>query len=252
MVGHSVIDFWWKSLSKFHSLSAADSKRAFVSFWWKNVHKYWLTANRTKPAPVNWPPQRDLNNVDWAAKLQTNQPIWPIDVSNFRDGRFHFRNTGVKGLKRNLISFNSLNIKSDCQKKVVSSSRWTHCIIVKMSKDTNIIIAQDQVLFSAEKYWYFSYFSMKTYCWHSVEVSHQGASNEYPHHMLSWKNKKNIMWKPILTRNYASSSHIKRKGIFEALADRQGPDKDGCSLNRVIAVSILYYCIHTVSLGNRI
>ena len=28
---------------------SADSRRAVVSFLWKNVHKYWLTAQRTKP-----------------------------------------------------------------------------------------------------------------------------------------------------------------------------------------------------------
>ena len=28
--------------------------------------------------------------------------------------------------------------------------------------------------------------------WYSLEVPHGGASNEYPQHMFSWRNKKNI------------------------------------------------------------
>ena len=35
--------------------------------------------------------------------------------------------------------------------------------------------------------------------WYSLEAPHWGTSNEYPQHMFSWKNKKNIMWKPSLT-----------------------------------------------------
>ena len=28
--------------------------------------------------------------------------------------------------------------------------------------------------------------------WYSLEAPHRGASNEYPQHMFSWRNKKNI------------------------------------------------------------
>ena len=38
----------------------------------------------------------------------------------------------------------------------------------------------------------FSSFSMKTCCGYSLEAFPQGASNEYPQHMFSWRNKKNI------------------------------------------------------------
>ena len=30
--------------------------------------------------------------------------------------------------------------------------------------------------------------------WYSLEAPRQGASNEYPQHMFSWTNKKDIMW----------------------------------------------------------
>ena len=39
---------------------------------------------------------------------------------------------------------------------------------------------------------FFSYFSMKTYVVYSLEVPHRGTSNEYPQHMFSSRNKKNI------------------------------------------------------------
>ena len=35
--------------------------------------------------------------------------------------------------------------------------------------------------------------------WYSLEVPQQGASNEYPEHMFSSRNKKNIMWIPVLS-----------------------------------------------------
>ena len=35
--------------------------------------------------------------------------------------------------------------------------------------------------------------------WYSLEAPRQGASNEYQQHMFSWKNKKNIMWIPLLS-----------------------------------------------------
>ena len=57
-------------------------------------------------------------------------------------------------------------------------------------------IATDRALFSSEKCWYLSYFSTKTYV-------HRGTSNEYPQHIFSWRNKKNIMWIPPLICIYA-------------------------------------------------
>ena len=59
-------------------------------------------------------------------------------------------------------------------------------------------IALVKALFSIQKFWYFSYFFMKTCCGYSLEAPRQGASNEYPQHMFSWRNKKNIYWIPSL------------------------------------------------------
>ena len=48
-------------------------------------------------------------------------------------------------------------------------------------------IAPVKALFPAKKYWYFS---MKTCYGSSFEAPQQGASYEYPHHMISWRNTK--------------------------------------------------------------
>ena len=39
-------------------------------------------------------------------------------------------------------------------------------------------------------------------CGNSLEAPCQGASNEYPQYMLSWRHKKNIMWIPLLIWSY--------------------------------------------------
>ena len=36
-------------------------------------------------------------------------------------------------------------------------------------------------------------------CGYSLEVPHQGVSNDYPQHMFSWRHKKNSVWIPLLS-----------------------------------------------------
>ena len=45
-------------------------------------------------------------------------------------------------------------------------------------------------------------------CGYSLEAPQRGASNEYPQHMSSLRNKKNIMWIPPLICSYATSSIV--------------------------------------------
>ena len=58
-------------------------------------------------------------------------------------------------------------------------------------------------------------------CGYSLEVLCGGASNEYPQHMFSWRNKKNVIWIPLLSiwsnelvpgrglkNEYISSCHV--------------------------------------------
>ena len=39
-------------------------------------------------------------------------------------------------------------------------------------------------------------------CGYSLDLPHQGASNEYPQHIFSWRNKKNIYLLPTLVKIY--------------------------------------------------
>ena len=55
-----------------------------------------------------------------------------------------------------------------------------------------MIIALDKKLLSYRKYWYFSYFSTKTYVVGTHKKCLQGTSYEYPQHIFLWRNKKNI------------------------------------------------------------
>ena len=43
---------------------------------------------------------------------------------------------------------------------------------------------------------------------YSLEAPRRGASNEYPQHMFSWRNKKNIVWIPSLICSYVKSNII--------------------------------------------
>ena len=61
-------------------------------------------------------------------------------------------------------------------------------------------MAPDEVLLSNKKYSCFPFFfsPWKHMLWYSFEVPHLGTSNEYPQHMFSWRNKKNIYVTPHL------------------------------------------------------
>ena len=73
--------------------------------------------------------------------------------------------------------------------------------------------ATDKALFSSEKGAFFIrkmlisfLFLDENMLWYSLEVSQRGASNEYPQHMFSLRNRKIIMWIPPLICSYAKSN----------------------------------------------
>ena len=58
-------------------------------------------------------------------------------------------------------------------------------------KKEKSVIAKDKVLLCIDqKYWYFSYLSMKTCCVYSLEVPLQGTSNEHPQYIFLLRDKK--------------------------------------------------------------
>ena len=76
-------------------------------------------------------------------------------------------------------------------------------------------IATDKALFFIQKLLIsFLFLNENICCEYSLEAPHRGASNEYPQHMFSLRNKKNIMWIPPLSvamvRHYDESNLICR------------------------------------------
>ena len=65
-----------------------------------------------------------------------------------------------------------------------------------------------QGTFSSKKCWYLSYFSKKRYVVVLIRGPPQDASNEYPQHTFSWRNKKNIMWIPPLICSYDTCENL--------------------------------------------
>ena len=63
-------------------------------------------------------------------------------------------------------------------------------------------IATDKVIFYPKNADIFLISQQKHMLWYSLEAPRQGTSNEYPQHMFSSINKKNIMWIPPLICSY--------------------------------------------------
>ena len=50
--------------------------------------------------------------------------------------------------------------------------------------------------------------------WYSLEAPHRGTSNEYPQHMYSLRNKKNVMWIPPLICSYVDAFWLAKDAKF--------------------------------------
>ena len=64
-------------------------------------------------------------------------------------------------------------------------------------------IAPDKVLFHPKSTDIFLFVHKNIYCGYVLEACQGGASNEYHQHMVSYRNKKNNMWIPLLIWGYA-------------------------------------------------
>ena len=79
----------------------------------------------------------------------------------------------------------------------------------------NYDIVLDKILFSAEKYWYLSYFSTKHICCgYSLEAPHRGASNKYPQHKFSWRKKNTSSYPGLCKYDYCFLHHRDAGGAF--------------------------------------
>ena len=86
----------------------------------------------------------------------------------------------------------STGIKSRQQR---SRSDYTY---MQADLDSCCLIAPNKVLFLKLKLMIFFLFLHENICCgYSLEAPHRGASNEYPQHVFSWRNK-NIIWVTLL------------------------------------------------------
>ena len=84
---------------------------------------------------------------------------------------------------------NSLNLAYDCT--------VLHCT------EPLIVIALDKMFFFNKKILKFFLFLLKNICCgYSLKAPGRGASNEYPQHVFSWRNKKNTYLIPTLIKTY--------------------------------------------------
>ena len=70
-------------------------------------------------------------------------------------------------------------------------------------EDSKTSIALNKIVFESKIIDNFLFLHENICCGYSLEAPHRGASNEYPQHMFSWRNKKNIDLVPSLILTYA-------------------------------------------------
>ena len=79
-------------------------------------------------------------------------------------------------------------------------------------------------------------------CGYSLEVPLRGASNEYPQHMFSWRNKKNTMWIPPLICSYATCVKTAWKKFKELLPVLSSRHLRGHLYSSCVRITMLHAC----------
>ena len=125
-----------------------------------------------------------------------------------------------------------------------------HGILIYLAWQGLTLFHSSRCIFSTTKYWYFSYFSMKTGCGYSLELPHWdsskeylhwGTSNEYPQYMFSWRKKKNIYMTPSIIWSYVVQRVIKPQNHHHHFSLHFGPCASLCN---GFHFHILSTCLH--------
>ena len=86
----------------------------------------------------------------------------------------------------------------------MSTSAYTDLKLYGLS---TLHASSDKMLFFNPKVLIFFLFPHKKICCgYSLESPHRGASDDYPQHMFSWRNKKNIIRIPAFIWRYGPSA----------------------------------------------
>ena len=116
-----------------------------------------------------------------------------------------------------LKCFAEKNVSSFCSAKatLIFSAKNIRILCIESAKTVNEMTLNKLVKLTmlwTTGPWYFSYFSIKTCCGYSLEMSQWVTSTGYLQHMFLLRNKKIVMWIPSLTLNFDLStfhSHLK-------------------------------------------
>ena len=91
----------------------------------------------------------------------------------------------------------------------------------------------------------FSFLHKNICCGYSLEAPQQGASNEYPQHMFSWRNRKNIMWIPPLICSYVCSL-IMAFQYFLLIRTQQAHNTETLCCINIDAISLMRHFINVM------
>ena len=111
-------------------------------------------------------------------------------------------------LWRNQKNIKFVNWKNKKKKNVRSYDIfWWSNKKTQLRRKKKKCIATDKAFFFIRKILIsFSFLHENICCGYPLEASWRGASNEYPQHMFSWRNEKNIMWIPPLICSYENKA----------------------------------------------
>ena len=136
-----------------------------------------------------WKGENDIENVSW---------------SNLHERKLLTRHAANWATEAGPLSHYTVSdgtSPSSSSNEYHKKQKWQYvsfaCIFISWPTQ----IALDKAYFFYQNVFFFSYFYM-TCCGYSLEAPHRGASNEYPQHMFSWRNKKSIYLMLALIQSY--------------------------------------------------
>ena len=85
-------------------------------------------------------------------------------------------------------------------KQLLNPFTWVHELSKRKSPSSEETLLLIRRFFQPNSIYIFLISRRKHMLWVSLEAPHRGASNEYPQHMFSSRNKKNFTWYHLLER----------------------------------------------------
>ena len=208
------------------------SSRRFSHVLWLKVHSHLLLracllgSKRKLPPPACQIQRTSLCGLDQVFWLAENKKwVWHFNL---------FSMTMVKYWKP-LFTGTSEIMTAILPEETRFFSSFV-CIVLQLIHSCITVLAPDNivfflfVLFSQPKSINFSLISPREHMmWCSLKVTHWGASNEYPQHMFSCRNKKNKFWILYLSRVMIAINMLRQNSVIlrkDVILKRHNLEKD--------------------------